>query len=55
MSMFEANRMTWAFTIAEIVIGAWLVIGHDMPLAGGVLIGLAMGTQLARIAHSIAN
>lgn len=42
-----ANLVTWLATLAEIAIGVWLT--SEWPIFGGVVIGLALGTQFARI------
>ena len=44
--------ITWPFTIAEIAFGYWLTT-VDWPVSGGILIGLALGTQLNRIVRRL--
>jgi hypothetical protein len=41
---------TWFMTILEVSAGAAIAL-NGWPVAGGVLIGMAMGTQLSRIAR----
>ncbi len=48
----KPNVVTWACTIGEVVAGVALV-AHDWRLAGGIVIGVAMGTQLARITREM--
>lgn len=44
--------MSWIMTLIEIAVGYWLTtIGY--PILGGVVIGLAMGSKLSRIAAAI--
>ncbi len=44
--------VSWIMTLIEIAVGYWLTtIGY--PIAGGILIGLAMGSKLSRIAAAI--
>jgi hypothetical protein len=48
-----ANTATWLATLAEVAVGVWLT-GH-YPIAGGVVIGAAMGCQYARIMNGFGN
>lgn len=40
-------KVTWAFTIAEGLIG--VAVAQSWPFIGGLIVGLAFGAQLARI------
>lgn len=46
-----ANAFTWTATMAEVAIGVWIAEFVGWPVFGGVVIGLAMGCQFARIAR----
>jgi 4-hydroxybenzoate polyprenyltransferase len=47
------NPVTWLMTIAEIATGVAVAEWGDLPILGGVIIGLAMGTQLSRIMNQL--
>lgn len=48
-----ANSITWVATLFEVAIGVWLTDGW--PIFGGVVIGLALGAQYARIVNGFST
>lgn len=49
MSYSTANAFTWTATVAEVLIGLWLIAYMGWPAIGGFVCGLAMGCQFARV------
>lgn len=54
MSLWDrVDWLTWTATLIEVAVGVWLVLWVGWPTLGGVVIGLAMGTQFSRIVRLI--
>lgn len=50
--MGRVPAITWVMTIAECTAGFW-VASQGWQFVGGIIVGLAVGTQLARISCAI--